>query len=143
MKGSFQIFLLVTWLFLYLLIPKSASSQSFYPRLIHYNGDSVIAITPQQHTTLLGQIAGLVEGKQICIRQMNELNTQIDLKNANISDLQANARDLNAIIREKEGQIEKQKEMQKNTRKKWIRNALYAGCGGLTAGLITGIIIVK
>lgn len=112
-------------------------------RLIIEGRDTFVAVPYARAKVLFASIAALskrVENDSIsiatkterlnsCLKSKSELHEALDLRES--------------ITMNQLSQIENLKQMQKNTRKKWIRNALYAGCGGLTAGLITGIIIVK
>lgn len=114
----------------------SGYSQERYPKLILWEGDSVIAITPSQLTDLNTQLV-------LFSRYVNTCDSTVAIQDSIIVDMRLNTSDLKQIIGNKEIEVSALTQINKNNRKRNLKRILYYTGTGLVTGLVAGIIIAK
>lgn len=112
-------------------------------RLLIEDKDTFVVMSYMRAKVLFEQLAKLSERKRICDSLIIDKDStiasgklkQIELEEA-IDIRKSVEQDKNEIISSLERTLS-------ITRKKWIKNTLYASAGGAVIGLIVGIIIAK
>lgn len=76
------------------------------------------------------------------------LNERVRLDSARIENLQQSKQDLAKALALCENTVSNDKKIiagykaiAKNDKRKWLRRTFYAGCGGLAAGVVVGLIV--